>query len=268
MNIIDGKQLAQNLLSSMDGTLAKLVIFTTGLDAASNVYVKNKVKTLSSVGIEVDVRTIIDEPEMKNSVKNAAENEKAGIIVQLPLPKTWNKDEILKYIPGIKDVDGLSINNVGKLWSGKEPYFYPCTAQGVIHCIKSTGTELKGKTISILGRSEIVGKPLIAMLLKENATSISINSFSTKTKELCQMSDIIISAMGKAHYIDETFIGKEQILIDVGISRVDNKLQGDFHPNALTHCKYYTPVPGGVGPLTVAFLCKNVILASKLLKTC
>ena len=267
MKKIDGKQLAQNLLSSMDGSKSKLVIFTTGLDSASKVYVKNKVKTLSSIGIEVDVRVITDEQKMLNSVKDASENEKVGIIVQLPLPETWNKNEILKYIPATKDVDGLSVNNVGRLWSGLEPYFYPCTAQGVIHCIKSTKEKLTGKTVSILGRSEIVGKPLIAMLLKENATPISLNSFSTKTKALCKVSDIIISAIGKPRYIDESFVGEGQILIDVGISRVENKLLGDFHPDAIKHCKYYTPVPGGVGPLTVAFLSKNVILASEILKT-
>lgn len=275
--LIDGKKIAEHLVSElkkeaeylkMCGVEPKLTVILVGEDPASAIYVKNKEKTCHKAGItsvvlrlpadtaEADLLAKIDE------LNNDSTNH--GILVQLPVPKHINADNVLLAIDPCKDVDGFHPINMGKLVSGQE-CLQPCTPAGIMHLIRSTGIEISGKDAVIVGRSNIVGKPVALMLLKENATVTVCHSKTTDLSEKIRAADIVIAAIGRPEFIRADWIKKGAIVIDVGINRTENgKIVGDVQFEfAKENAAFITPVPGGVGPMTIAMLLKNTIEVAK-----
>lgn len=244
----------------------KLVIISVGDDPASAVYVRNKMKAAEEVGIEVEHRCFADDVE-KDKVLNVIQyynNEHLmdGIMVQLPLPKGWDERAIIDAINPAKDVDGLTTINIGRLRSGQS-CFTPCTAAGIIDLCKYYDIDLDGKDVTIIGRSNIVGKPLADMMMAEGATVTQCHSHTSDVRFHTLPADIVVSAIGKPKFISRGYIGYERIVIDVGINRdEEGRLCGDVDfDNVKDYCSAITPVPGGVGPMTVAELMKNVVEA-------
>lgn len=277
-NIINGKYLAENILLELAGKIAAagekyklvptLAIILVGEDPASIIYVRNKLKAAERIGINafkvifpalIDLPTLLLEIEKLNQDKQVS-----GIIVQLPLPKHIDKNIILSAVDPEKDVDGFNPINVGYLNSGLELGFVPCTALGILHLIKNYEPSISGKNIVIIGRSNIVGRPLLPLLLKEDATVTMCHSKTTNLSTITLGADIVISAMGKAKYLTAKYFNQHSIVIDVGINRDPGtgKIVGDVDfLNVCDKVKYITPVPGGVGPMTIAFLLGNTFKA-------
>lgn len=281
--IIDGKKAANkikaNIKKELDvlGVKPTLAIVLAGNNPASEIYVKNKIRQAEEIGITTNlIRFEQDVPELVVIAKVKELNNDfntTGIIVQLPLPNQINPKEIIDIINPKKDVDGFHPINVGKLNIGIEKdALVPCTPKGCLHLLKAVEKDLSGKNVVVVGRSNIVGKPMAAMLVHENCTVTLANSHTKNLKALCQKSDIIISAVGKANLIKESFIKKDAILIDVAINKKGvsksgkNILCGDMDFDAICNsgkAKAITPVPGGVGPMTIAMLLSNVLTAAK-----
>lgn len=279
--ILDGKivaaEIKQRLKEEIDDAVANgrrrpyLVIVSVGDDPASKVYIKNKIKAADEVGIDVFhfPMAVLDDGSptteyVQGIVANLNEDDSIdGIMVQLPLPPHLDEREIIDTINPAKDVDGLTTTNIGRLRSGQE-CLKPCTAAGIIDLCKYYNIELEGKDVTIIGRSNIVGKPLADMMMAEGATVTQCHS---KTEDLtyhCMAADIVVSAIGKPKFINFHHIWHgTPVVVDVGINRDENgKLCGDVDFEAVKdHCDYITPVPGGVGPMTVAELMKNVVEA-------
>ena len=187
-----------------------------------------------------------------------------GILVQLPLPKQVDEKKVLRAIKAEKDVDGFHPYNVGLLNIG-EDCLMPCTPLGVMNMMKDYGINLSGKNAVVIGRSNIVGKPMAAMLTKANATVTICHSKTENIKEICKKADIIVAAIGKAKFVTEDFIKDGAVVIDVGMNRVDGKLCGDVDfENVKDKCSFITPVPGGVGPMTITTLMENTLKACKM----
>lgn len=250
------------------GRRPKLVIITVGDDPASKVYVRNKMKAAEECGIKVDhliydsdenPQRVIDYIDMLNYADRID-----GIMVQLPLPKGWDEREIIDAIHPDKDVDGLTTINIGRLRSG-QPCFKPCTAAGVIDLCKYYGIDLDGKDITIIGRSNIVGKPLADLMMVEGATVTQCHSHTKQLQNHTDYADIVISAIGQPKFITDFYVHGCQTIIDVGINRDENgKLCGDVDFEIVEKIvEHITPVPGGVGPMTVAELMVNVVQAYK-----
>lgn len=272
--LIDGKQVAEHIKQQVkneiismerDVTLAVIVV---GDNPASRVYVNNKKKACEYVGInsieitmpeDVSEDVLIDTIDTLNYDPNIN-----GILVQLPLPKHINEKEIIERIWPDKDVDGFSAYNTGKLWQG-EYDIAPCTAIGIIELLDYYGIKIAGKNCVVVGRSNIVGKPVAALLLERDATVSICHSKTKNLSEVTSKADILISAVGKPNFITWGFVKKGAIVIDVGINRDKNgKLCGDVDAeNISTKASLLTPVPGGVGPMTVAMLMKNTLVAAK-----
>lgn len=249
----------------------KLTVIIVGEDPASQTYVKNKHNKATSLGF---ISSIINLPATTSTQKliNIIDNlnndpSVHGILVQLPLPQQIDTNKVILSINPNKDVDGIHPYNLGKLLIG-EKGFTPCTPKGIISLLKFYNISVTGKHVAILGRSNIVGKPLFASLIQKkptgNATVSLLHSFSKNIKETLKLADIIVAAIGKPLYVDETMVSKNSIVIDVGINRVpDNsekgyKIVGDVHFEKVKHiCQAITPVPGGIGPLTIASLLEN-----------
>jgi methylenetetrahydrofolate dehydrogenase (NADP+)/methenyltetrahydrofolate cyclohydrolase len=273
--ILDGKLVAGQIKQQLKEEIAAsnkrpphLVIITVGDDPASKVYVRNKIKACEEVGIEVDHIIFSEEAHESEIIMTIGflnvDHTIDGIMVQLPLPEGFDERKIIDAVYSGKDVDGLTTTNIGKLRSG-QPCFQPCTARGVIDLLDYYGIELDGKNVTIVGRSNIVGKPLADLMMARGATVTQCHS-RTKNLPGCTCgADIIVSAIGKPKFIGCKHIGLGQTLIDVGINRDgDGKLCGDIDFDAVTgHCEHITPVPGGVGPMTVAELLRNVVDAWK-----
>jgi methylenetetrahydrofolate dehydrogenase (NADP+)/methenyltetrahydrofolate cyclohydrolase len=274
--ILDGKivaaDLKQRLKEEINGQMdtigrrPKLVIISVGDDLASKVYVRNKMKAAEEVGIEVEHRCFADGVE-QNKVLNVIQyynNEHLvdGIMVQLPLPKHWNEREIIDAICPAKDVDGLTTTNIGRLRSGQK-CFKPCTAAGIIDLCKYYGIELDGKDVTIVGRSNIVGKPLADMMMAEGATVTQCHSHTKDLFKHTRPADILISAVGKPNFIDDKSVNACGFVIDVGINHdEEGKLCGDVATDKVIRMvQGITPVPGGVGPMTVAELMSNTVEA-------
>lgn len=275
--ILDGKVAAadikQGLAKEIGEALVEgkrtphLVIITVGDDPASKVYVRNKIKAAEEVGIEVEHRCFADDVE-KDKVLNVIQyynNEHLvdGIMVQLPLPKGWSEREIIDAIDPKKDVDGLTTTNIGRLRSGQE-CLKPCTAAGIIDLCKYYNIELDGKDVTIIGRSNIVGKPLADLMMAEGATITQCHSHTHNLDFHIQGADIVVSAIGKPEYFGLSSLnGWHDAIIDVGINRTETgRLCGDIKFEEVKDlCNGITPVPGGVGPMTVAELMKNVVTA-------
>ena len=272
--ILDGKIVAadikQRLAREISEALAEgkrpphLVIITVGDDPASRVYIRNKIKAAEEVGIVVSHLTFSADEDtfwVRNSIEGYAGNPDVdGIMIQLPLPDGWNERELIDMIPPAKDVDGLTTINIGRLRSGQQ-CLKPCTAAGIIDLCKYYDIELDGKNVTIIGRSNIVGKPLADMMMAEGATVTQCHTHTSDLMFHTLTADIIISAVGKLKLITEKMIKCGAIVLDVGLNRDENgKLCGDVdYENVRMVAEHITPVPGGVGPMTVAELMSNTI---------
>ena len=235
-----------------------------GNDPASTVYVNNKKKACAYIGIRsesYELPETITERELLELVERLNADEKvSGILVQLPLPKTLNEEKILRAISPEKDVDGFHPVSVGRLWLG-EKGFLSCTPAGIIQLLKRSGISIEGKECVVVGRSNIVGKPMAALLLRENATVTIAHSKTCNLKEVTKRADILIAAVGQQKMIDDTYIKEGAVVIDVGMHRdAQNKLCGDVDfEKVKDKASAITPVPGGVGPMTIAMLMNNCV---------
>lgn len=241
----------------------KLVVIRVGNDEASKIYVKSKGKACNEVGIDFDEITFRDDVSEEvlidkiNELNN--DDEVTSILVQLPLPNHLDSHKILNTINYKKDVDGLTTINIGKL-NNNEEAIIPCTAAGVIELLKFSNTTLEGKNVVIVGRSNLVGKPLIPLLLQENATVSICHSKTPNLSEYTKKADIIICAVGKPNIINQDMIKENSIIIDVGINRLDGTICGDVnYDDVISKVSKITPVPGGVGPMTVTNLLVNIL---------
>jgi len=245
-----------------------LAVVLVGKDPASAVYVKNKVLACSETGLlsrsyHLDKDT--SQKELLELIRTLnADSTVDGILVQLPLPKSIDEKAVLAAIDPSKDVDGFSAYQTGKLMQG-EDCLAPCTPTGCIHLIKSTGLDISGKHAVVVGRSNIVGKPVAMLLLKENATVTICHSKTKGLGTVCKKADILIAAVGVKGMIKADMVKKGAIIIDVGINRFDGKLFGDVDfEQCINKAGHITPVPGGVGPMTIAYLLSNTLKAAKM----
>jgi methylenetetrahydrofolate dehydrogenase (NADP+)/methenyltetrahydrofolate cyclohydrolase len=275
MKLIDGKQISQTIKNELQIKVQKLkdqgircclAVIQVGADPASSVYVKNKKNACAYIGIESKSFELPDtttEEELLTLIQTLNQDERVhGILVQLPLPKHINEEQIIQSISPCKDVDGFHPQSVGALCIGQKG-FVSCTPAGIIQLLKRSNLEIEGKECVILGRSNIVGKPMSLLLLRENATVTIAHSRTKNLKEVCKRADILVVAVGKPKMIDHTYIKTGVVIIDVGIHRMENnKLCGDVDfEDVKEYCKAITPVPGGVGPMTIAMLMNNCVEA-------
>jgi methylenetetrahydrofolate dehydrogenase (NADP+)/methenyltetrahydrofolate cyclohydrolase len=271
--IIDGKKISQEIKDELKEKVATLkgqgkeiclAVIQVGNDPASSVYVGNKKKACAYIGIE---SLSYELPEETTQEKLLALVEKLnnddkvnGILVQLPLPKQIDEEKVIQAIAPQKDVDGFNEKNVGALVVGSKG-FVSCTPYGIIQLLKRSGVEISGKHCVVIGRSNIVGKPMSLMLLRENGTVTICHSRTKNLKEITSQADILVVAIGKPKFIDETYVKEGAVVIDVGIHRDENnKLCGDVDFDKVApHTSAITPVPGGVGPMTIAMLMHNCV---------
>lgn len=286
MTIIDGKQIAADIRAELklkietfkkkEGNIPGLVAILVGEDPASNVYVSMKHKACDEVGIYSKVEKLsaktTEEDLLKLIEKYNNDNEYHGILVQLPLPKHIDEDKVIEAISPFKDVDGFHPINVGKMVIGKET-LYPCTPYGVVELLKRYKIETKGKHVVVVGRSNIVGKPVANMLLQKkagaNAVVTVVHSAAEDLSSITKQADILIAAIGVPEFIKAEMVKNNAVVIDVGVNRVDDsskksgyKLVGDVDfENVAKKASFITPVPGGVGPMTIAMLMQNTYSA-------
>ena len=271
--IIDGKKTSKLLreklkekvskLKSVYNTVPGFTVILVGEDPPSKIYVKNKEKSAIEVGINSEVIRYPDNVEEKvvlNKIKELNKNEKvSAILVQLPLPKHIDKRKVIETIDPKKDVDGFHPVNVGNLSSGYDSTI-PCTPLGCYLLIKDTEKNLNGKHAVIIGRSNLNGKPMTQLLLKENCTVTITHSKTKDLKAECKRADIIVAAVGRAKLVKADWVKKDAIVIDVGINKTDSGLVGDVDFDEVSKvAKAITPVPGGVGPMTIACLLSNTV---------
>lgn len=273
MNIVFGSELAKRLKDNLKEEVnsfkekPRLAIILIGDNEASLSYIKSKEKACSYVDID-SVLYHYNDIEQDNLIKLIKElnsdNNIHGILLQLPLPKHLDERMIINTIDPNKDVDGLTDINMGKLFTGQES-FVPCTPLGIIQILKEMKVELEGKNVCVIGRSNLVGLPLSRLLTKYDATVTLCHSKTKNLKDISSKADIVIVAIGKPKYIDNTYIKNGAYVIDVGINRVDNHLCGDVDfDDVKDKVAAITPVPKGVGPMTVCMLMYNVIKAFKI----
>ena len=240
-----------------------LSVILIGDFAPSQIYVRNKEKNAKEVGINSEVIKYpkdVSEEDLLNKIKDLNKtNEVSGILVQLPLPKHINAEKVINTIDPSKDVDGFNPINVGKLTLGYNA-IAPCTPLGCLYLIKKAEKNLTGKHAVIVGRSNLNGKPMAQLLLKENCTVTIVHSKTKNLKNECKKADILVVAIGVSNYVGGDWIKKDAIVIDVGINKVGDKITGDVNfEEAKDKAKAITPVPGGVGPMTIACLLKNTL---------
>lgn len=268
MELLDGKALANDILdklslkvnnlSTVRGDVPNLVVIQVGNDPASSVYVRNKQRTAERVGIKsetINVSENITQEELLKIIDKYNNDSSAnGILVQLPLPKHIDEQVILEAISPVKDVDGFHPLNVGKLNIGQKQMI-PSTPAGIMELLKANHIELEGKHVVIVGRSNIVGKPLAHLLLEANATVTIAHSRTKDLKHLTKLADILVVAVGQPELITEDYVKDGTVVIDVGINRTESGLKGDVDfNNVKLKVAAITPVPGGVGPMTIAML--------------
>lgn len=245
----------------------KIASILVGDDGGSIYYMNNQEKVSTSLGVDfkkVVLDKTITEEELINTIEDLnCDKEIDGIILQLPLPKSFNEKKVIKKISPSKDIDCLTFESQGKLYMG-EPEFLPCTPNSVVTLLKSLNIPLEGKEVVVLGRSNIVGKPVAQLLLNENATVTICHSRTKDLKEVTKRADILVVAIGKPKFLDETYVKDGAIVIDVGTSRFEGKITGDVDfDKVIEKASYLTPVPGGVGALTTTLLVKNACEAYK-----
>lgn len=278
MQMIDGKKISGEIKDELkrevailkkEGKEIALAVIQVGEDPASSVYVRNKKRACEYIGIDsvsYELPENTTEEELLQIIDQCNQNSKInGILVQLPLPSHMNEDKVLLAIDPRKDVDGFHPVSVGNMVIGEDG-FLPCTPAGVIELLKRSGVEIEGKECVVLGRSNIVGKPMAMLLLRENATVTICHSRTKNLREVCRGADILVVAIGKPKFIDDTYIKDGAVVIDVGIHRNEQKkLCGDVdYEKAAPKTRAITPVPGGVGPMTIAMLMKNCVESKKL----
>ena len=278
--IIDGKQISLDIKNELKKKVAKykeqgieitLAVVKVGNDPASAVYVRNKEKACEYVGINSKTLALPEETteeELLNVVKELNEDKNVnGILVQLPLPKHIDESKVLLTIDSTKDVDGFHPVNVGKMVIGEDT-FLPCTPAGIIEMLKRTDIDIEGKECVVIGRSNIVGKPMAMLMLKENATVTIAHSRTKDLKEVTKRADIIVAAIGKAKFVTADYVKEGAVVIDVGMDRDENgKLCGDVDFESVSKvASAITPVPGGVGPMTVTMLLVNCLRSVELNK--
>ena len=274
-NIIDGKAVSAAVKEQVrdeiarDGIKAGLAVVIVGNDPASRVYVNNKKKACEFCGITSFEYALPEETSMKELLELIdtlnSDGKVNGILVQLPLPKQLDEKEVIARISPEKDVDAFHEQNVGKIMIGNYS-FLPCTPSGCMDLIHSTGIEISGKECVVIGRSNIVGKPMAMLLLHENGTVTICHSRTKNLAEVCRRADILVAAVGKPNFVTADMVKEGAVVIDVGINRLDNgKLCGDVKFDEVSEkAGWITPVPGGVGPMTIATLMKNTLTAAKL----
>lgn len=273
--IIDGKKISQEIKDEVkekaealkaNGITKTLAVIQVGQDPASSVYVGSKKKACAYTGIislSYELPNETTEDELIELIYKLNKDDNVnGILVQLPLPSHMNEEKVIQSVSPLKDVDGFNIRNVGALSTGTHG-FVSCTPLGVIELLKRSGIEIEGKHCVVLGRSNIVGKPMAQLLLRENGTVTICHSKTEDLKSITKLADILVVAIGKPKFVDSSFIKEGAVVVDVGIHRnSDNKLCGDVDfDDVCEHCSAITPVPGGVGPMTIAMLMQNCINA-------
>ncbi len=269
--ILDGKKLRDKILTELKEKIDKfekkptLVVILVGENPASQIYVNNKKKTAEKIGINSVVLNYPEnttEQELLDKIIELNNNDDVtAILVQLPLPKHISKENIINAIDPKKDVDGFTPYNFGKLFSGEKPYVYPCTPKGILLLLKEYNIEISGKHVVIIGRSNIVGKPLSQMMLNKNATVTVCHSHTENLSEITKTADIIISAVGKNIIEGEKMLKSGCVVVDVGIFKDSTgRTRGDVDfENASKIASYISPVPGGVGPMTITSLMLNTV---------
>ena len=277
MILLDGKQTAKDVRAKVrdEAALAVakygdpicLAVILVGEDPASKVYVNNKIKGCAEVGFE-SRKVVLPETASQEEVLAVIKELNAdpsvnGVLLQLPLPKGLDEQALLAAIDPNKDVDGLHIVQRGRLFCGLD-CLLPCTPYGIMQLLETYGIDPKGKRAVVIGRSNLVGKPLAMLLLNANATVTICHSRTVDLPSVTREADILVAAVGKANFVTEDMVKEGAVVIDVGINRVDGKLVGDVDFEAVApHCSYITPVPGGVGPMTVTMLLANTLSAYK-----
>lgn len=273
--IIDGKAVSQKIKEEIRAEIEReqlsvgLAVVIVGNNPASRVYVNNKKKACEVCGIQSFEYALPEETtqeQLLELIDTLNTDEKVnGILVQLPLPQGLDEKKVIERISPLKDVDAFHAENVGKIMIGNYA-FLPCTPAGVMELIHSTGTEISGKECVVIGRSNIVGKPMAMLLLHENATVTICHSRTKNLAEVCRRADLLISAVGKADFVTADMIKDGAVVIDVGMNRnAEGKLCGDVKfEEAEKKASFITPVPGGVGPMTIAMLMKNTVMAKRL----
>jgi len=274
MNLIDGQAIAAGIREDIARQVARmkekpgLTVILVGDDQASQVYVRNKEKFAKEVGFRSEIirlpSSTTEEELLAKILLLNADNDVNGILVQLPLPAQINEEKVTFAIDPAKDVDGFHPYNSGLLLNGSSKGLLPCTPAGCIELIKSTGVNIEGKKALVIGRSNIVGKPVAQLLLRENATVVMSHSRTVDLAKESAAADILVVAIGKAKFLTSDMVKKGAIVIDVGMNRDTNgKLCGDVDFDAVKDIAgFITPVPGGVGPMTIAMLLKNTLEAS------
>ena len=273
--IIDGKAVAKKIREGLaeeikkDEIRACLAVVLIGDDQGSQTYVGMKERVAKEIGIKSIVKKLpanTTEAEASKVVRDLNSDPSVnGILVQLPLPKHLNEFNVLSNISPEKDVDGICEINMGKLMLGLEPNFYPCTPAGIMELIDTTGVEIKGKNAVVIGRSNIVGKPVAMMLLKRHATVTICHSRTADLPAVARGADILVAAIGKTEFVTKDMVKKGAIIIDVGTNRKDGKLVGDVDFESVKNiADFITPSPGGVGPMTIAMLMSNCVKAARM----
>ena len=277
MEIIDGKQLAKKTREKLkyevedlkkEGIQPKLAVIMVGDNSASQIYVRNKSKACNDVGIEFEEYLLPDttkQEELLDVIEKLNNNKEInGILLQSPIPDGLDINEAFRKISPEKDVDGFHPVNVGKLVLGQDT-FVSCTPYGVMKMFEEYNIDLEGKNAVVIGRSNIVGKPMSQCLLNKNATVTICHSRTRNLPEITKNADILVSAIGRPEFVTADMVKDGTVVIDVGINRTaEGKLKGDVDfENVSKKASYITPVPGGVGPMTIAMLMNNVVKASK-----
>lgn len=276
--IIDGKQISQQIKDELKqqvaelkagGTSICLAVIQVGDDPASGIYVRNKKRACEYIGIDslsYELPGETSEEELIGLIDTLnRKKEVNGILVQLPLPEHMDEDKVIQAIDPKKDVDGFHPQSVGALSIGL-PGFISCTPAGIIQLLKRSHIEMDGKRCVVIGRSNIVGKPMALLMLRENATVTIAHSHTRELPQITRQADILIVAVGKSKFITSEFVKEGAVVIDVGMHRDENnKLSGDVdYDDVAPHCSAITPVPGGVGPMTIAMLMHNCVASAAL----
>lgn len=266
---MDGKSLSIKLKNDLKEEIKSLninptlVVIQVGDDPASTTYVNSKAKSCAELGINFELTHYsndIDSNTIENKIKELNNNHNVnGILVQLPLPNQIDPKRIIDLIDPIKDVDGLTSTNIGRLVSGDDAII-SCTPKGIIKLLDNYNINMNGKHVVIVGRSNLVGKPLVSLFLNQDATVTVCHSKTINLESYTKLADILVVATGQKYLINKDMIKDNAILVDVGITRIDNKLYGDInYSDVYDKCSLITPVPGGVGPMTVCMLLYNVV---------
>ena len=278
MTIIDGKALSDKILKEIEnehselqakvGRKAGLAVIIVGENPASQIYVRNKIRACEKVGFHSETirldENITEENLLLEIEKLNNDNNIDGILVQLPIPKHINELKVINAISAEKDVDGFHTTNIGKMMIGDETGFLPCTPAGVIQMFEEYNIDLEGKDVLVIGQSNIVGKPMTLLLIKKRATVQVCNSKTKNLPEKLQKADVVVAAAGSPKLVKGSDVKEGVVVIDIGINRVDGKICGDVDFEEVSQkASYITPVPGGVGPMTIAMLIKNTFKSYK-----